>query len=184
MRMLELALHILDIAENSTRAGAKTVFITIVEDETRDILSMEISDDGIGMSPEVLARALDPFYTTKKVRRVGLGLPLLKDAAERTGGRLSIESTMALGTRVHVDFGLFHIDRQPRGVISGVLVTLVAGNPEVDFIYSHCTSHGRYIMDTRDIRKELEDIPINHMEVLKFIRRNVQEGLQDIKSHA
>lgn len=182
--MLELALHILDIAENSTRASAKTIFITIVEDEARDILSMEISDDGIGISPEVLARALDPFYTTKKVRRVGLGLPMLNNAAERTGGRLSIESTLGLGTEIHVNFGLSHIDRQPLGDIPGVLVTLVAGNPEIDFIYSHSTSHGRYKMDTRDIRRELEDVPINHIEVLIFIRKHVQQGLQDIASHA
>ena len=98
--MLELALHILDIAENSVRAGAKTVFIDITEDRLRDRLEIEIRDDGAGMDEATVQRAMDPFYTSKKVRRVGLGLPLLKEAAIRAGGSFTIDSHEGAGTHV------------------------------------------------------------------------------------
>lgn len=182
--MLELALHLLDIAENSTRAGAKTITITIREDDEQDILRMEITDDGAGMDAETLAKALDPFYTTKKVRRVGLGLPMLAQAAEKTDGRLLLESRPGAGTRLAVTFGLRHMDRQPLGDVAGALTTLIAGNPDVRFIYAH-EHNGRYFrFDTEEIKKELGEVPVNHPEILKFIRTHVQEGLQEINSEA
>jgi signal transduction histidine kinase len=182
--MLELALHILDIAENSTRAGARHVEIKLREDQERDLLILEIDDDGAGMDEDALAKALDPFYTTKKVRRVGLGLPMLAQAAERTGGGLTIESAPGLGTHLRVTFGLSHLDRQPLGDVAGVLVTLIAGNPEVDFIYRHQGRNGCFELKTGELKQELDDVPINHIEVLKFIRRNINEGLQEIASVA
>jgi hypothetical protein len=182
--VLELSLHILDIVENSTRAGAKTVCITIIENTVRDILSMEIRDDGSGMSEDILRKVKDPFFTTKTVRNVGLGLPMLAQAAERTEGRLIIESKGGKGTRVAADFKLRHIDRQPLGDISGTLVTLIAGNTDVEFIYRHQHNDQVYILDTRDIKKELEDIPINHVDVLNFIRSHVVEGLKEIGAEA
>src|SRR5271169_1300249 len=133
--MVELSLHILDIVENSTRAGAKRVYIDIIEDQRRYLLSIEIRDNGSGMSEDVLKKATDPFFTTKTVRNVGLGLPMLAQAAERTGGRLTMESNGEKGTRVVAEFKLSHIDRQPLGNIASTLVTLVAGNTDVDFIY-------------------------------------------------
>ncbi|HYA14713.1 MAG TPA: ATP-binding protein, partial [Syntrophales bacterium] len=96
--MLELSLHILDIVENSTRAGARTVYITIIEDTTRNTLTLEIQDNGSGMSEDVLKKAMDPFFTTKKVRNIGLGLPMLAQAAERTDGKFIIESKGGEGT--------------------------------------------------------------------------------------
>jgi len=182
--LLELSLHILDIVENSTRAGAKRVFIDIVEDKTADLLSMEIRDNGTGMSEDVLKKAMDPFFTTKTVRDVGLGLPMLAQAAERTGGRFVIESKGGEGTRVSAEFKLSHIDRQPLGDIAGTLVTLVAGNTGVDFIYRHRHDGREFIMDTRDIKKEIGDLPINHVKVLIFIRQHVQEGLANIGTEA
>ena len=182
--MLELSLHILDIVENSTRAGAKRIFIDIVEDKSADLLTMEIRDNGSGMSEDVLKRAMDPFFTTKTVRSVGLGLPMLAEAAERTGGRFIMESKGGEGTRVLVEFKLSHLDRQPLGDIAGTLVTLVAGNTDVDFIYRHRHDGREYILDTRDIKKEIGDLPINHVKVLIFIREHVQGGLQDIGTEA
>ena len=182
--MLELSLHILDIVENSTRAGAKRVFIDIVEDKRRDLLSMEIRDNGSGMSKDVLKKAMDPFFTTKTVRNVGLGLPMLAQAAERTGGRLIMESKGGEGTRVVAEFKLSHIDRQPLGNIASTLVTLVAGNTDVDFIYRHRHDGREYIFDTRDIKKEIGDLPMNHVKVLIFIKEHVQGGLEDIGTEA
>ena len=135
--MRELSLHILDIVENSTRAGAQQVFITLAEDADKDTLTLEVKDDGRGMSTEIQGKVLDPFYTTKTVRRVGLGLPMLAQAAERTGGRLVLESHEGKGTHVNVTFGLSHIDRQPLGDMAGTMVSMIAGNTDVDFVYRH-----------------------------------------------
>jgi anti-sigma regulatory factor (Ser/Thr protein kinase) len=182
--LLELSLHILDVVENSTRAGAKTVNITIIEDTIRDILSLEILDNGSGMSEDVLKKAMDPFFTTKTVRNVGLGLPMLAQAAERTEGKFIIESKGGEGTRVAAEFKLSHIDRQPLGDIASTLVTLIAGNANIDFIYHHQHNDREYILDTRDVKREIDDVPINHVEVLNFIRDSVYEGLMEIGAEA
>jgi len=182
--MLELALHILDIAENSVRAGAKTVFIDITEDRLRDRLEIEIRDDGAGMDEATLKKAMDPFYTSKKVRRVGLGLPLLKEAAIRAGGSFTIDSHEGSGTRVSVRFRLSHIDRQPLGDLTGAIMVLLAGNAGVDFVCRHECEGNVFTLDTREIRKEIGDIPLNHMEVLKFIRQHVTEGFKEIGTEA
>lgn len=180
-KMLELALHILDIAENSVRAGAKTTVISIEESSSRDRLTIVIEDDGAGMSEGVLKKALDPFFTSKKVRRVGLGLPLLAEAAKRADGKFEIRSQEGVGTRVSVEFRLSHVDRQPLGDIAGALVALIAGNAGTDFVYRHQSDDRVFEMDTREIRREIGDTPINHMEVLKFIRQYIKEGLSEIK---
>jgi hypothetical protein len=182
--MLELSLHILDVVENSTRAGANNVDITLIENTYNDTLFLEIKDNGSGMSEDVLKKAMDPFFTTKTVRDVGLGLPMLAQAAERTDGKFIIESKGGEGTRVAVEFKLSHIDRQPLGDIASTLVTLIAGNTDVDFIYRHKHNDREYILDTRDVKREIDDVPINHVEVLHFIREHVQEGLKEIGAEA
>jgi anti-sigma regulatory factor (Ser/Thr protein kinase) len=182
--MLELALHILDIVENSVRAGAKTVFIDVTEDRMNDRLMIEIRDDGAGMDEATVKKAMDPFYTSKKVRRVGLGLPMLAEAAERAGGSFAIESREGMGTRVAVAFQLSHIDRQPLGDLTGALMALIAGNAGVDFVYRHKCEGDPFMLDTREIRGEIGDVPINHLEVLKFIRQHLMEGLREIGTEA
>ncbi len=154
--MLELSLHILDIVENSTRAGATNTEITLVENTYKDTLFLEIKDNGSGMSEDALKKVLDPFYTTKTVRNVGLGLQMLAQATERTEGH----------------------------DIASTLVTLIAGNPDVDFIYRHQHNNREYVLDTNDVKKEIDDVPINHVEVLHFIREHVQEGLKEIGAEA
>lgn len=179
--MLELAAHILDIAENSIRAKAKLIEININEDTVNDSLSIEIIDDGEGMNPEEIKKALDPFYTTKTVRRIGLGLPLLADAAQRTGGHFNLKSAEGKGTTVQASFGLNHIDRQPLGDIISTLIILIAGNSNVDFIYRHRCDDRQFELDTRIIRKEIDDIQINNPEILKYIREVLEEGFVEIK---
>ncbi len=182
--MLELALHILDIVENSIRAGATLVRILIRENRSNDLFLMRITDNGAGMTPEEREKALDPFYTTKKVRRVGLGLPMLADAAQRTGGAMSLRSKPRTGTVVEATFGLTHIDRQPLGDIASPLIALIVGTPGSDFIYRHETDGRTYLLDTRDIKKALEDVPLNHPEVTGFLRGHIAEGLRDIGAAA
>ena len=182
--MIELSLHILDVAENSTRAGANNVYITLEEDTGRDILSLEIRDDGAGMKEEMLNKVIDPFFTTKTVRTVGLGLPMLAQAAERTGGKFSLESKEGEGSRVRAEFRLSHIDRQPLGDMASTLVTLIAGNADMDFIYCHRHNEKEYILDTREVRIEIEEVPINALAVLNLIRESIQDGLKEINSEA
>lgn len=182
--MLELALHILDIAENSVRASAKTVLIEITEDLGKDRLSFVIRDDGKGMSKAVLEKAMDPFYTSKKVRRVGLGLPMLAEAAGRAGGGFAIESQEGLGTRITAEFQLSHIDRQPLGDITGALIALIAGNAGVDFVFRYRCGDRLFGFDTKEIRQEIDEIPIQQVEVLKWIRQYIREGLIEIGSNA
>jgi anti-sigma regulatory factor (Ser/Thr protein kinase) len=182
--MLELAAHILDIAENSIRAGAKLVEININENKIKDLLSIEIKDDGSGMTKEEIKKVGDPFYTTKTVRRVGLGIPLLNDAAQRTGGNLKLKSAKGKGTNVKATFQLSHLDRQPMGNITTTLVALIAGNSSVDFLYKHRHNDRQFIFDTRQIRKEIDDLSINHPEILKYIRGVISEGLQEISTKA
>jgi anti-sigma regulatory factor (Ser/Thr protein kinase) len=178
--MLELAAHILDIAENSVRAGARLIEIDIEEDTVKDSLSIKIIDDGQGMKQEEIKKVLDPFYTTKTVRRVGLGLPLLADASQRSGGNLQIESEKDKGTTVEATFGLSHVDRQPLGDIIGTLTVLIAGNSNVNFLYKHRHNDWQFELDTREIRKEIGEIPINHPEILKYIRGVLKEGFDEI----
>ncbi len=182
--MLELASHILDIAENSVRAGASLIEIDIDEDTANDSLSIEIIDNGRGMKQEEMEKVLDPFYTTKTVRRFGLGIPLLADAARRAGGHFKLESQEGKGTTVKATFGLSHMDRQPMGNIISTLIVLIAGNSDVDFFLKHRHNDRRSELDTRIIRKEIEDVPINHPEILKYIRGVLEEGFSEIKPEA
>jgi signal transduction histidine kinase len=133
--MEELSLHVLDIAENSIAAGAKRVEIRIEEDPAADWLTIEITDDGAGMTEEQLQRATDPFFTTRTTRRVGLGLPLLQQAALAAGGDLQIHSAPGRGTQVTARFRYSHLDRQPMGDLRSTLMTLAAGHPEIDWVF-------------------------------------------------
>ncbi|MCX7634445.1 MAG: ATP-binding protein [Syntrophales bacterium] len=180
--MLELALHILDIAENSIRAGARNVAIRIKEEDDTDILSMEITDDGIGMDEKEQVKALDPFYTTKKVRRVGLGLPMLKQAAERAGGTFFLSSAPGKGTTVRVLFQKSHWDRQPLGDVPGAIMAVIAGSPDVDIDYEHTCNGRSFRFRTAELREMIDGLPLNQVEVLSYIKEHIREGLTDIAS--
>ena len=135
--MEDLSLHILDIVENSIRADAKEVEIRIEENVAKDCLEIEISDDGAGMDQATIEKALDPFFTTKTVRKVGLGLSLFREAARAAGGDMTVQSEPGKGTRVKATFQYGHVDRQPLGDLVMTLRTLIVANPEVRFRFSH-----------------------------------------------
>ena len=127
--MTEISLNILDVAENSTRAGASLVSITVSADTKADRLTVVIEDDGCGMTEEQLARVTDPFFTTRTTRKVGLGVPFFKEAAELTGGSFAIQSEPGKGTSVTAVFVLSSIDRMPLGDISATIHNLVVYHP-------------------------------------------------------
>jgi K+-sensing histidine kinase KdpD len=149
--MEDLSLHVLDIVENSLRAGAKRVDIILTEDTVEDVLTLEITDDGKGMTPEACARAADPFFTTKPGRRTGLGLALLAQAATVAGGGLHVSSSPDGGTTVTATLRWGHPDRKPVGDMGATLQALVAANPGVDFIYEHTSGAEVTRFDTREI---------------------------------
>jgi anti-sigma regulatory factor (Ser/Thr protein kinase) len=181
--MRDLSLHILDIAENGINAGADLVRITVEEDIKADSLTIVIEDNGRGMEPEFLLKALDPFVTTRANRKVGLGLPLLQQSARLAEGDIKIDSTPGVGTKVLAFMKYGHIDRKPMGNMSETMVTLIQGNPEVDFVYVHRRNTKEYQLDTRELRTELEEIPLNRPEVVTLINNNLSEGLEELAAN-
>ena len=148
--MEDLSLHILDIAENSIAAEAKTIEIKIDENKENDLLTIEIKDNGKGMDEQSVKMALDPFFTTRTTRRVGLGLPLLAQAARQSEGDFELTSTPNKGTTVKATFRLSHVDRQPMGDVAQTMQTLIAGHPDIDFVYELKKNGSAYRFDTRE----------------------------------
>jgi len=171
----DLSLHVLDIAENSLRAGAKVIEIDVVRQG--DLLRIEIIDDGRGMDADTLRQVRDPFFTTKH-KKTGLGIPLLSQAAEMTGGSFTVDSAPGRGTRVAATFGWTHVDRPPLGDMAETLLTLIAGHPERDYIYEEREGEGRFRFDTREVRQDLEDVPIADPAVLTAIRDLLKQNIR------
>lgn len=180
--MKEISLHILDIMQNSVSAGADTVWLSIIEDEKKDILSFEIKDNGKGMSEELLKSVEDPFTTGRTTRKVGLGIPLLKHAAELTGGGISIKSKLGEGTTLKAEFVYKSIDRQPLGNMAETMHQLITSFEDVNFIYSHKVLDKEFLVDTREFRKVLGDVSFKENAVSLWILEFFKEGEEEIYS--
>ena len=168
--MPEISLNILDVAENSVRAKAALIEVTVSVNTKEDTLTVVIKDDGCGMTADQVKRAQDPFFTTRTTRIVGLGLPFFKQAAESTGGTFSINSEKGIGTIVKAVFILSHIDRMPLGDISSTIHTLVVFNEQIDFKYTYEYDDKSFTLDTREMREMLGDeISFMEPEVSLFI---------------
>ena len=182
--MKELSLNILDIAMNSVRADACRISIGI--EETDLMISVTIKDDGCGMTPEFLAGVLDPFTTTRTTRKVGMGLPLLKLAAEQTGGSLTIESRDKNtypddhGTETIASLYKGSIDYTPLGDIISTLLTLVQGNPEIHWIFIHNSPCGTVEVDTAEMSEILGDISLSDPDVLNWLRTYLNDCYDEI----
>lgn len=173
----DLSLHILDVVENSIEAGADTVDILLEEDTAGDRLLLIIRDNGKGMDERTMKMVTDPFFTTKTVRRVGLGIPFLRQASQECDGDFSIHSAEGKGTTVSASFRHSHIDRKPLGDIGATIIVLIAGNPNIDFTFRYKKDGHSYELDTKEIREQLDDVPINSPEVLKLLKKDVERGL-------
>ena len=173
--MRELSLNILDIAQNSLSAGAGLVTLTVDEDSGADSLTLRVEDDGRGMDADTLQRVRDPFYTTRTTRKVGMGIPLFRMAAEMTGGSLDIVSEPGKGTAVTASFSLSHIDRMPLGDMAGTVTALIRLNPGVDFVYRHTVDGRSFEMDTRGLRAQLGDVPLSEPDVMEWIDGYLRE---------
>lgn len=177
--MKELSLNILDIAKNSVKAGADTVRITLTE--TEETLTVEIADNGCGMTPEFLAGVTDPFTTTRTTRKVGMGIPLFKLASEQTGGTFEITSRDASshpedhGTETKASFYKNHLDFTPLGDVISSVVTLIQADPDIRWIYTHRMPGNTVSLDTDELKAVLGDVPLNTAEVIVWIGEYLKE---------
>lgn len=174
--MPEISLNILDVAENSIRAKAELIEIEVIVDTKKDRLSVMIKDDGCGMSQEKAKKVTDPFFTTRTTRKVGLGIPFFKQAAEDTGGSFEICSKEGAGTTVTAVFGLSHIDRMPLGDINATIHTLIVFNEPVEFRYKYVYDDRQFELDTRQIKEILGNVSLKEAEVSRFIKEYLDEN--------
>ncbi len=174
--MRELSLHILDIMQNSVVAGATVVELSVEEDIAADILKFTIKDDGKGMPPEMVKTVVDPFTTSRSTRKVGMGIPLLKLAAENTGGGIELSSEVGKGTVISATFGYSHIDRQPLGDMAETMLGTVTSYENIDFVYSHKVNDKEFEFDTRQVREILGGVSLNSPEVVLWLSEFLKEN--------
>jgi hypothetical protein len=177
----ELSLHILDVLQNSLEAGASKVTLTIEEDLMADRLTITVTDNGRGMDADTVTKVLDPFFTTRTTRHVGLGLPLFAAAARRCNGDLVVESELGKGTTVRATFQHSHIDRAPLGDIRNTILSFLLAARPVDLHYVHRVNDRQFEFDTADIRAELGNVPLSHPAVRDWLSEFIAEGEQGIK---
>lgn len=178
--MKELSLHILDIVQNSVAAGAKFITLDLIEDVNTDLLEFSIKDDGCGMTEETLKKVTDPFTTGRTTRRVGLGIPLLKAAAELTGGGLELTSEPGVGTTITARFVYDSIDRQPLGNMAETILGLITSYENIDFVYYHRVNEKEFTIDTREIKGILGEVSLNEPEVVLWLSGFLNENEMEL----
>lgn len=174
-------MHVLDIANNSLEAGSTLIEILVEERPGDNVLRVCIKDNGRGMDEDTVNRVVDPFYTSRTTRKVGLGLPLIKASSYRAGGEFSIRSVPGQGTEVDVSFQYDNIDRPPLGNMAETVFSLVILNPSVDFVYSHCYRGKVFTMDTRKLKEVLQGLPLNTPEVALWLGEHLREGVSQLR---
>ena len=179
--MNELSLHILDICQNSIKADANLITIIIEEDINNNFYKIIIGDDGNGMSEKTLSEFSDPFFTTRTTRKVGMGVPLFKMAADMCNGSFNVDSILEKGTVISAIFEHDHIDRAPLGDIDETLMILILNERQIDVYYEHIFNNEKYIFDTREIRKVLNDIPFTDYSVIMWIKDNIKNGIRNLQ---
>jgi anti-sigma regulatory factor (Ser/Thr protein kinase) len=178
--MRELALHILDLVQNSIEADASRVLLEVIENYTADTMTIRVTDNGRGMDEETKHRVLDPFVTTRKTRRVGLGLPLIDMSTQRCDGYLAIDSKPGQGTVVEAVYRHSHLDRPPLGNIVETVKALMVANPELDFTYSHVVNDAHFSLATGEITAALGDVPLTHPEVIVWLHEYLSANLTNL----
>ena len=178
--MRELSLNVLDVAQNSVAAGAAQIEIEVQKDTAAQTLLIGIYDDGKGMTEEQVSAVRDPFYTTRTTRKVGLGVPLFKMAAEMTGGSLEIESAVGVGTKVRAFFHTDHVDFVPLGDMANTVSTLAAMNESIRFVYRYSIDGRAFTFDTQEIKAVLGDVPMNDPAIMNWMTAYINENMQVI----
>lgn len=175
--MQEIAMNILDIAYNSIKAKANLIEIIIHDSCKLNIINIQIIDNGKGMDQETVKKVIDPFYTTRTTRKVGLGIPIFKENIEATGGKFEIASTVNVGTKVMGEFVKNHLDTPPMGNIVDTIITLIQANDKIDYLFKYINDTNEFILDTREVKTLLEGVPINQPEIILWLKDYIKEGL-------
>ena len=174
--MRELSLNVMDIAQNSIAAAATQIQMEVVERTDAHTLTIGIYDNGCGMTDEQVKSVLDPFYTTRTTRKVGMGVPLFKMAAEQTGGTLTVSSKVGIGTNIKAVFHTDSVDFTPLGDMASTVTTLVSMNTEIQFLYRHKVDKKEFVFDTAEIREILGDVPLSEPAVMQWMREFIEEN--------
>ncbi len=182
--MRELALHILDIAENSISAGASRVEISVKQDFRNDELWISVKDNGKGMDDEMLAKLTDPFITSRTTRKVGLGIPLLKQAAEACNGGMTIESQPGMGTELTAKFQESHIDRMPLGNLADTFLGLLFGTPDVNWVLHYQVDEQVFEFDDSEVKQVLDGMPLTDYRVIEYLTNTIENGINEINENA
>ncbi len=180
--MTEISLNVLDITENSVKAKASLIKITVDANTAADRLSITIDDNGCGMTSEQLSKVADPFFTTRTTRKVGLGVPFFKQSAEMTGGSFDIRSTPGVGTVISASYVLSSIDRMPLGDMVSTMHQLIVMHQQCDFLYRYSYNDKSFTLDTREFRDTLGDIPFDVPEVSLFIKNFLKENTEEVNA--
>lgn len=178
--MRELSLNVLDIAQNSISANASLVEIELIESTENHDLLIGIYDNGKGMTPQQTESVLDPFFTTRTTRKVGMGIPLFKLAAEMTGGRLEIESEVGVGTKVRAYFKTDHLDFTPVGDMTSTMISLITMNLHIDFLYRRKIDEKEFTVDTRQLKEILGDVPLNEPSIANWIKDYINQNTKQL----
>mgnify|MGYP003480930393 CR=1 FL=1 len=178
--MTEISLNVLDVAQNSIRANASLVEISVCADRKTDWLIITIKANGFGMTAEQVQKVTDPFFTTRTTRKIGLGIPFFKFAAESTGGSFNIESEVGVGTIVTAVFGLSNIDRMPLGDMTSTIHMLITLNTTIDFVYTYKIDDREFKLDTREFREVLGNVSFDLIDVSTYIREYLTENKQEV----
>ncbi len=176
--MRELSLNILDIAQNSISAGASLITIEVNENTAQHTLLIGVYDNGKGMSEEQVKSVIDPFFTTRTTRKVGMGIPLFKMAAEQTGGSLEIKSEIGVGTEIRAIFKTDSVDFTPLGDVASTIQMLITMNTDRDFVYKHSVNEKEFVCDTRELKAILGDVPLDTYEVSQWILEFIKENTE------
>lgn len=179
--MREISLNIMDLAQNSVKANATLIEITVVSSIKDNIIEFTIADNGCGMTETELNQVIDPFFTSRTSRRVGLGIPFCKLACDQADGKFEITSNKNIGTTLKASFKYDHIDRQPMGdLASAILFTSTADN-EIDVVFKYNADEIDFIFDTREVKAVLEGVPLNTPEVFEYLKEMLNEGINTNK---
>lgn len=178
--MRELSLNVMDVAQNSVRAQAKLITISVEEDRHNHTMNISIKDDGCGMTEEQIEQVVDPFFTTRTTRKVGLGVPLFKLSAEQAGGSFDIKSKLKEGTVTTAKYNTYHVDMTPLGDINSTISILIRCNPDIDFVFIHSVDENSFTLDTRELREVLGDVSLDNADVIQWIEEFLDEQTQII----
>jgi len=176
----DISLHLLDIIQNSVKAGATSIKVIISTDRGKDRLTVSVEDNGCGMDAAFLQKVMDPFTTTRTTRKVGMGIPLLKESCEITGGNLVISSTKGVGTALEADFILSSIDRIPIGNIGDTFFGLILDRPDINYRLSFINGENLFVLDCEELRNKMDGVSLNELSICTWIKEWIEEEKKNI----